>query len=133
MTATTVNGHTVLADEPARSSLVRRDGKPVFFTQLRTLLLDNESTVFGCAHCDFTDERIGRVRSHVRYDHTDSDGPAPTRKTKRALAAAGDMSLGEALAKLAEVEQLTAERDEWKRKARKAQAELATIRRVLGR
>lgn len=121
MTATHVDGRAVIADEPTRAPISQRNGDPVYWQQIRTLLLEDESTLYGCVHCDYTAEKPGSIRPHLKK-HT-SRAPAP--------AAAADMSLTDLLAKIAQLETVTADRDRWRRRALDAERKLSTMRRAL--
>lgn len=125
MTATEVNGHQVVADEPTKSSLTRSGGQPIFYTQTRTLLLDDETVVYGCVHCDYTADSPNGIRPHLKK-HT---GRA---RTNAAPIPAENMSLADLMRKVAELDKLTADRDHWRQRAQKAERALATLRRALG-
>lgn len=128
MTATTVNGHEVVADDPALSPLSTPE-KPIYYKQIRQLLLGDGSVMFGCAHCDFTTPHMVRVRPHLRV-HAES---APVR-----VGTVDDVmdNLREVIEQrhaglLAAIERLSGERDEWKARAVKAEKSLATLRKAL--
>jgi hypothetical protein len=118
MTATHVDGVEVIADEPAQSPITSRDGKPVHFKQIRELLLADGATVYGCVHCDYTSPGIGSIRPHLGKHKNGKD--------------ADEISLSQLLARIAEIEKVTAERDEWKARALKAEGSLKVLRDALG-
>lgn len=121
MTATSVNGVAVIADEPARAPFTNRE---VYFKQIRLLMLEDESTVFGCAHCDYTAAGPGSVRGHL--------GTHGKPRSRAVAKAASEMSISDLLKRLAELDKLTAERDQWKARAVKAEQDLSAIRGALG-
>ncbi|MGH3859184.1 hypothetical protein [Actinokineospora sp.] len=125
MTATMVDRVEVLADEPTEAAMRDRAGKPVVWQQTRTLLLADGRTVYGCAHCDYTSDNVRSIRPHlnkhrgaVEPEHAD-------------LGALGEVTLAEALARLADHDQVAADRDEWKTRATRAERSLAALRRAL--
>lgn len=75
MTATHVGGHEVVAAEPVRSPLWKPD-RPVMFRNILELLLDDGTTLHGCAHCDYTCEKVGQVRNHLTKAHKGEVPPA---------------------------------------------------------
>lgn len=122
MTATHVDGVEVLADERAKAQMVSRDGSPIYFKQIRELLLADGSTVFGCVHCDYTADSVNRVRPHLNKH----------RASKPESGAATDALLRQLVTKVAEVETLTVERDEYKRRMQVAEKSLRDLRKALG-
>lgn len=128
MTATTVDGVAVITDEPTSSGIVDRGGKPVVWTQTRTLRLADGRTVYGCLHCDRTSTNPLSIRPHLSAHST-----RPRKATKAAATrAASDLPLGELLARLGELDRVTVERDTWKTRAQTAERKLATLRNALG-
>lgn len=125
MTATHVDGIAVIADEATKSPINDRAGKPIYWQQIRTLLLEDDTTTYGCLHCDYTADKPASIRPHLNK-HKDK----VMRKAVKRMPAS-EMSLSELLAKLAELEKVTAERDEWKRRALTAERKLATMRKAL--
>ena len=65
MTATDVNGVRVVADDPTPSPLTDRGGNRVIWERIRTLRLEDGSTVYGCVHCTFVRESAGGVVRHL--------------------------------------------------------------------
>ncbi|TYK47176.1 hypothetical protein [Actinomadura decatromicini] len=122
MTATQVNGLAVMADEPTLSPITGPNGAPIYWRQTRTLLLEDETKVFGCVHCDYTADNPHKVRPHLKVHREPEPEPA---------AGLYDLPLSDLLARVAELEKLTADRDTWKRRALKAERSLATMRRAL--
>lgn len=123
MTATHVNGVAVVEDQPARASITDFNGDPVHFKQIRELLLADETVVYGCLHCDYTRDKPGQIRSHLKLHATP--------KAKTTTAVPKELTISDLLSAAAKIEKLTAERDEWKRRAVTAERELATVRKVL--
>ena len=125
MTATQVDGVPVVADEPAASSLPPnpRTGQPVYFRQIRKLLLEDGRELFGCVHCDFTSAAVASVRPHL-VAHRD-----PTALPKGPVAG---IDLLEVARRLEAVERIQDDRDTWRRRALKAEAELRRIRKAFG-
>lgn len=123
MTATHVNGVEVIADEPTTSPITAKDGSPVLWHQTRTLLLADGSTVYGCVHCDYTSPNANSVRPHLNRHRNNSSASKST---------PGDLSLNELVARLADLDKVTADRDEWKRRALAAEKRLKALRNALG-
>lgn len=121
MTATVVNGHTVIATEPAHSNLSGFGGRgDIHYRQIVKLHLDDKSEVFGCVHCDFTGASPAVVRPHLKRHNP------PTATAVKAGVADDYLkaTLGELLersrhadAYLASIERLSADRDHWKQRA----------------
>jgi hypothetical protein len=134
MTATTVDGRAVIASEPALSPLSEVKGRPIYYKQIVRLLLDDDREVFGCVHCDFTGQSAQSLYSHLKR-HSG-------RKAQRAKAAPPvpmDVTLGDLLAGqrqtselMALIEQITEDRNEWKRRAREAERRLKVLRDAIG-
>ncbi|MGA5820018.1 hypothetical protein ACPC54_19400 [Kitasatospora sp. NPDC094028] len=81
MTATAVDGITVIEDTPSLSPL-SRPGKPVYFHQIRHLLMEDGSELFGCTHCTYTSPKIGAVRPHLKkHKNGTAQNPAKPSKT----------------------------------------------------
>lgn len=122
MTATVVDGKKVIADEGAPSPV----GNGLTFKSIRTLLLDDGSTIFGCVDCDYTAEKTGSVRSH-RVKHAKKPRrPAVGSKSSTVVGLAREL---ERLS--SELEQVGEDRDRWKARATKAERSLETLRRAL--
>jgi hypothetical protein len=117
VTATHVDGRAVVASERAASNITGRDGQPIRFKQILMLLLDDGTVVYGCAHCDYTGPSPNNVRPHLNRHRASKAGA----DTIAQLAA----QLGTDRA------ELVRERDEWKTRARKAEGELARLRRII--
>jgi hypothetical protein len=120
VTATHVDGVEVIADEPCRSGLTGRGGKPIYFKQTRELLLADGRTVYGCVHCDFVRGKPSAIRPHL-VKHG----------TRAAAGLSDDLTLAQLLRKLEAMEKVTAERDQWKARALKAEKALGILRRTL--
>lgn len=120
---------TVIAEEPVESPLSTPE-KPMFFTRIRRLLLADETTVYACGECDFTAPSVGAVRVHLRT-HKTSGGGNGHKQTPL------DLTLGELLEQhrraetlAATVDRQAAELRAWKVRARDAEQDLETLRRV---
>ncbi|WP_242890138.1 hypothetical protein [Actinomadura litoris] len=123
VTATHVDGVPVIHTEPAESPL-STSVKPVFFKQIVKLLLEDGTEMFGCLHCDFTRTAPLPIRSHLKaHAARYKKGDHPQKSA--------EMSLTDLLARVAEMDKVTAERDEWKRRAREAERKLASLRQAL--
>lgn len=123
MTATQVDGVDVVADEPARAPMLDRAGNPIYHKQMRELLLSDGRTVYGCVHCDYTADSLARVRPHLNKHR---DGKV-SRNGNAIAALAKQLTTLSTLA-----EALTAERDEYKKRANVAEKSLRDLRKALG-
>lgn len=122
MTATHVGGVEVICDDPTEAPIRSNGGQPVYWEQTRTLLLADGTVVYGCKHCDFTTDTKFKVRPHLRSHHEPKPQTTPARSSRSSAS----------LVLLArEVERITADRDQWKARAQKAERSLATLRRAL--
>ncbi|ALG14749.1 hypothetical protein AOZ06_12920 [Kibdelosporangium phytohabitans] len=120
-----MGGLEVIADEPTPSPIKSRDGAAVLWTQTRTLLLGDGSTVYGCQHCDYTSPNVNAIRPHLQAHNS-------RRGKKTTTAPTGDLTLAELVARLAELDKVTAALDEWRTRALKAEKALRTLRNLLG-
>jgi len=77
MTATTVDGWTVVKDDPAPSPMRTPQGRRIYYRQIRQLTLTNGDEVFGCAHCTYFDRNRANVLRHLRT-HKGQAKPAET-------------------------------------------------------
>ena len=127
MTAATVEGRRVIEDQPAKSPL-HTDAKPVLFKQIRELLLEDGTVVFGCLHCEYTADTIGPIRPHLKAH----GGRGPGRPRTAIAQDVNQMSLGDLLRRVKTLEQAEADRDTWRRRALDAERRLNTLRRALG-
>ncbi|WP_242882643.1 hypothetical protein [Actinomadura litoris] len=78
-----IDGKHVVADEAALSPL-SKPGKTVVFRRIRELLLDDDSTLYRCTECPETNERLAKIRFHLRVHNTtgsQSTASAATAKT----------------------------------------------------
>jgi hypothetical protein len=144
MTAHSVDGRMVVTSEPAASPLTTRRGRDIAFTRILRLLLDDGTTVHGCRECDFTDPRLASVRAHLRVHRPVEappvkPGPKPRPQPADSLNGVGDLTIRELLTigqratgTADALDRMTADRNEWKGRAQKAERELGTIRRLLG-
>lgn len=126
MTATHVDGRRVIEDQPAKSPLSTED-KTVRFKQIRELLLDDATIVYGCAHCDFTADAVGKVRPHLKAHGARGPG-RPRTAIKKDV---NELSLADLLRRVKLLEQVEAERDDWRKRALDAERRLRTLRRAL--
>ena len=129
MTATHVNGNEVVADEPALSPLSTPD-KPIYYKQIRQLLLGDGTVLFGCAHCDFTTPVMFRVRPHLRR-HADILATVKVDTVDDVMVVLREAIDKQNVGLLTAIERLSGERDEWKSRALKAEKSLATLRKAL--
>jgi hypothetical protein len=129
MTAQHVNGHAVIADEPAVSPHLKdNSGRPVAWRQIRRLLMDDGSELYGCQHCDYTSPNMNSIRPHLGAHST------RPRKKKDAESALTAQPMNDWLRLLRQIEQLDKvcqERDDWKGRAMAAERSLSTLRRAL--
>lgn len=123
MTATSVDGVRVVADEPTPAPMRDNAGTPVLWQQTRTLRLADGRTVYGCAHCEYTSANMRSIRPHLNK-HRGERGLGD-------LGSLGGLTLAEVVARLAEREQLVVDRDQWKRRAERAERSLSTLRNAL--
>ncbi|MFD8316308.1 hypothetical protein [Kitasatospora purpeofusca] len=77
MTATAVGDTTVIEDTPSLSPLSRPGKKPIYFHQIRHLLMSDGTELYGCAHCTYTSPKIGAVRPHLK-SHKKGAAPKAT-------------------------------------------------------
>ncbi len=122
----TVNGRTVIEDRPTPAPISGRGGKPVYWQQVRTLVLHTGETLYGCAHCDYTSSNVYSIRPHLSAH---SNGKS-RRNGKGKPGTSTD--IGELLAQLSRLDELTQDRDEWRQRALKAERNLRAIRRAIG-
>lgn len=128
MTATTVNGLTVLADEPAPTGINDKAGNTVYYKQVRSLLLENGTITYGCAHCDYTADNPNSVRPHLNKHRQEN---AERRAATARKLDPKTNTLADVLAAVARVNEITADRDRWKDRALKAEDDLATIQKAI--
>jgi hypothetical protein len=124
MTAAQIDGIQVVSDEPTPAPISRPD-RPVLWQQIRTLRLADGREVYGCVHCDMTADSPHRVRPHLKA-HKEKPAATPPKSP------AGELTLNQLSVKLKEFEQLSQERDDWKRRAMAAEKSLRTLRKALG-
>jgi hypothetical protein len=139
MKVTEVDGHSVIAVEPVASPLSTPE-RPVWFSRINRLLLADDSVVYGCAvdDCGYAADAVGQVRSHLRVHRKPRKAAVAAEKVKREAGNALDMTIRQLLA-LADANQalngtvsrLIDDRNEWKARARKAEASLAVLRKAL--
>lgn len=126
MTATHVDGVAVVADEPAETGIANGAGAPVTYKRIRKLLLADERIVYGCSECDFTGPSPAHIRPHMNKHR------APDARPKRSKARLlQELTLADLLAKVRQLEELAADRDQWKSRALKAERSLSTLRAAL--
>ncbi|WP_372412550.1 hypothetical protein [Streptomyces luteireticuli] len=135
MTATTVNGLEVIGSEPAESPL-RPGGHTIYFKQIRKLLLEDGSEVYGCAHgdCDFTRDTTEGVRPHLKAHKA---RPLPRDVSTLPvnelvpLAQEAEKLRTDYAATAEELAKTVADRDQWRKRARSAEGDLKAIRKAL--
>lgn len=154
MTATEVDGHQVVDATPVKSPLWRPD-KEVFFHNTLELMLDDGTVVMGCKYCDYTDEKIGRIRTHQSHyclvAPRSSANPANGPDAPPAESTEEDVKLGDLIAQLLsgngtgpdlkvengkltnELIRTRRERDKWKKRALRSEQDLAPFRALLKR
>ena len=126
MTATEANGHAVIEDQPALAKVKTWAGEPVHYKQIRELLLDDGTVVFGCLHCDYTAASPVQVRPHLNK-HRD------LKATKTETAKPGvELSLAQLLDGIRTLDEVATDRDQWKARALKAEGSLKVLRDALG-
>ncbi|MER7009942.1 hypothetical protein ABT324_00740 [Saccharopolyspora sp. NPDC000359] len=118
-----VNGRTVIADEPTLAPIAAKNGTPIYWQQIRTLTLTDGSVIYGCKHCDYTSPNPNSVRPHLNQHRKDKLASFGTN---------GEDNVAQVLAQLAKLQEITEDRDEWKRRAQKADRDLRAIRRAIG-
>lgn len=120
MTATIVDGKQVIATEPAETALSGLHGKPIYYKQIVRLLLDDDSEVFACVHCDYTAPNVQSVYPHLRKHKqpaaTNGATPSPELDLSISLGTLLD-GHRQAAAYLESIERLSADRDQWKARA----------------
>jgi hypothetical protein len=127
VTAAIVAGRSVIEDQAAKSPL-HTDAKPVLFRQIRELLLDDGTIVFGCIHCEYTAPTIGPVRPHLKA-HT---GRGPGRPRTAVAQDVRQMSLADLLRRVKALEKTEADLATWRKRALDAERCLRTLRDALG-
>lgn len=135
VTFATSNHHgsyLVVKNEDTDSGLTDRKDRPVVWSSIRTLTLEDGSpfgVVYACADCDYAALHHYQVRPH-RNAH---------RKNKPVVAeingAVADLKaiIEGAAAAERKIARLTEERDSWRLRAQKAEADLAAFDRALDR
>lgn len=124
MTATQVDGVEVVADEPTAFGMRDASGNLVYQKQTRTLLLADGRTLYGCLHCDYTRENRNAIRPHLKAH----SGRGAAKNDQPAA----NLTLADLLARLEQLDKVTAERDAWKTRAKTAEKKLTTLRNALG-
>jgi len=97
--------------------------QPVYWNSIRTLNIGVGIEVYGCADCDYVAKSPGQVRPH-RNAHAKAKVTTTNGELSKTVA-----DLRDVLRAVDQVAQLTAERDEWKRRALAAERDLAAIRK----
>lgn len=135
-----VNGMRVLEREPVESPLSTPE-RPVYFTRIIRLLLEDGSEVFGCGEqgCDYIGESVGSVRGHLRMVHPDPE------KARARSSDPMDMTLREVTEIIGDLRELRTDNDrltkentrlkrdrnEWRTRAKDAESDLNVIRRAI--
>lgn len=125
MTDRYINGVLVLKDEPTLSPLPspRRNGEPIFWDKIRTLTLEDGSTIYGCHVCDYTSVKVLSVRPHLNAHRTPKSKPPPHDLPE----------VAQIVARLGRLPLLESQVEEWRRRALDAEGELRKIRAAFGR
>lgn len=127
MTAKQVDGQRVVSDTDTQAPIFQRgSGKPVFWTQTRTLTLEDGTVTYGCQHCDFTADKAGAIRPHLRQ-HSDPDKPRKPRKVR----STGDVQVDALIKTLTEAGNKDKLVDYWRTRAQEAERKNAKIRKAL--
>jgi hypothetical protein len=128
VTARKAYGLEVLADAP---SPISRPGAPVTWDQTRTLLLEDGSTAYGCAHCDYVSRNVLSIRPHLSKHKPREPKPGTVNGTKNGHGHASADSLTSLLDQLGRLNEITTERDRWKARALSAEKVLRRVRDVI--
>lgn len=133
MTATIVNGLSVISEGPARAPITnRKTGEPIYWEQIRELTLADGSTTFGCIHCDYTNINRNSLRPHLNAHRVRKPKVAVPEKVVLEAQERTIALLGKELDKaLARVDRAVAGEKEAKAEARRARRELETLRGIL--
>lgn len=143
MTASTVNGHPVVSDEPTLSPLSTPE-HPIEWAQTRTLTLDDGTKLFGCVHCDFVSPRVGTIRPHLGKCPNKPRPAPPSRAVAQVRASPGrtvptppefpepDRLITKVIEQLSALPRTASERDYWHDRADKAEAALKKLFDALG-
>lgn len=138
MTATVVNGHAVIATEPAVSPLTgnaNRARGTIYYKQIAKLLLDDGSEMYGCIHCNFVRDAANKVYPHLKKHKRPIQGSNGHGPAGDVLSMTVEQLLDrrrDASAYQEAIDRLTVDRDGWKQRARAAERDLKTIRSALG-
>lgn len=123
----------IIDERPARSLLSDRSGKAVFYRQIHELLMDDGSVRFKCVHCGTISNDLMVIFRHLKEHKPPKPAPQPEDKS-RAEDNGYDTNGGSLVMEFLDqkIRKLVEERDRYKARARKAERELARIRRALG-
>jgi hypothetical protein len=122
----------VLANDPTPSKLNDAKGQPVVWPSVRRLTLGDGLVVYGCADCTYCHRSPDSIRPH-RNKHrqlktANGDVTAILRDAIRSIDGGSDRETEKLTAR---VERLTADRDEWKRRALTAERQLSALRQAI--
>jgi hypothetical protein len=123
----------VLANDPTPSKLNNAKGDPVVWPSVRKLTLGDDLVVYGCADCTYCHRSADSIRPH-RNKHRKLNGAASDETAailRNAIRSLGGGDDREAEKLRSKIDRLTAERDDWKRRALKAERRLSTMRQAL--
>lgn len=137
---TVFDGSEVVAGERELSNLSARFGKPIYTGRLVLTLADGR-TVYGCAECTVIAADRASIISHRRDCHVDGrQKPGPPKGSSYVSADVQAMAVGEALALLASASEwgqvfdtITADRNQWRDRALRAESSLRQTRSELER
>jgi hypothetical protein len=117
VTATTVNGVNVIADEPV--SGIRPD--------IRKLLLDNAAELYGCQHCTFTAATPGPVQHHLKTCRKPKPEPKPTPTPRPSTINLTAMTVDQLLAAAQAATEQAGEVAYWRDKSKRMEADRETL------
>lgn len=135
-----IDGLRVLEREPVESPLSTPE-RPIYFTRILRLLLEDGSELFGCgaAGCEEVRETVQAVSVHLGVEHPDPEkarikSTDPLDMTLREVTEViGDMKelRTENIRLTRENDRLKRDRNEWKARAKDAESDLTVIRNAI--
>lgn len=157
MTATHVMGLRVKDTFPVPTGSNQKpfgkdNGQPAFYRQIVGLILENGHRLYGCLHCDYTNENLASLRPHLNAHGIKGDRKTPKAQRLATAAAAGNgtakmdevpalsaadiqaMSIGDIIRlvnRARRVVDQSKETEVWKARALKAEGDLSTLRALI--
>lgn len=135
-----IDGLRVLEREPVESPLSTPE-RPIYFTRILRLLLEDGSELFGCGAegCEEVRETVQAVSVHLGVEHPDPEkarikSTDPLDMTLREVTEViGDMKelRTENIRLTRENDRLKRDRNEWKARAKDAESDLTVIRNAI--